>query len=261
MSEVLELHAHVEGEGPDLLMLHGLFGSARNWLSLQRVLAKGHRVHALDLRNHGQSPWAEAMDYELMAADVAHYARQHCAGAPVVLGHSMGGKVAMAMALIDHDWLAGLIVVDIAPVENPPTLSSVLAAMMRVDPSRTSRRQEVSEWLAADVHDERTRAFLLQNLVTADGALRWRINLPAIERAMPGILGFPVTLAGARFDGPCQFIAGARSDYVQAVHEPVIRRLFPNARLATISDAGHWVHADQPQAFLATVGETLVQWG
>ncbi|MEZ5661469.1 MAG: alpha/beta fold hydrolase [Burkholderiaceae bacterium] len=257
MTAPIALHAHVEGQGPELLLLHGLFGSARNWLGLQRELARTFRVHALDLRNHGQSPWSESMSYESMAADVSAYIQSHCHGLPTVLGHSMGGKVAMTLALQAAVPIAALIVVDIAPVDNPPTLSPVLAAMLRVDPSSTNRRQQVGEWLAPAVPDERVRAFLLQNLVSRDGGLQWRIHLQAIARAMPAIPGFPQPLQSRRYDGPCRFIIGADSDYVRSEHHPLIRRLFPRAAIDEIAGAGHWVHADQAQAFLASVREAL----
>lgn len=251
------LHAHVEGQGEDLVLLHGLFGSGRNWLGLQRALAAHRRVHALDLRNHGQSPWADAMDYPTMAADVAAYCREHCGETVALVGHSMGGKVAMTLALQALFPLSGLVVVDIAPVPNPPTLAPVLAAMRAVDPSRTARRQQVAEWLAADVPDERVRAFLLQNLVANDGGLRWRINLEAIARAMPDILDFPALPGHTAFAGRTCFIVGADSDYVTAAHEDAIRLHFPRARIETIADAGHWVHADQPARFLETLSTAL----
>lgn len=257
MTGPVQLNAHVEGEGGEVVLLHGLFGSARNWLGVQRVLAARWRVHALDLRNHGGSAWAEPMDYPSMAADVAAYCERHCAAAPVLLGHSMGGKVAMTCALGGFVQLRGLIVVDIAPTVNPPTLSPVLSAMRSIDPGRATRRQEVGEWLAPDVPDERVRAFLLQNLVSKDGRLRWRINLEAIARGMPAILGFPEPAPGNRYEEAALFIAGGQSDYVLARHEAQISALFPRARIERIADAGHWVHADQPQQFLELVQDEL----
>lgn len=257
MTGSVQLNAHVEGEGGEVVLLHGLFGSARNWLSVQRALATRWRVHALDLRNHGGSPWAEPMDYPSMAADVAAYCERHCSAAPVLLGHSMGGKVAMTCALGGFVRATGLIVVDIAPAVNPPTLSPVLAAMRAIDPARAARRHEVGEWLAPGVPDERVRAFLLQNLVTRDGRLRWRINLEGIARGMPAILGFPEPAPGSRYEGAALFVAGDQSDYVLPGHEPRISALFPRARIIRVPDAGHWVHADQPQRFIEIVEDEL----
>jgi pimeloyl-ACP methyl ester carboxylesterase len=169
----------------------------------------------------------------------------------------MGGKVAMLMALLHPGEVDRLVIVDIAPAANPPNLLAYIRTMRAVDLGGVKRRAEVDAALAGAVPDPAERAFLLQNLVIDENAARWRLNLEAIERGFPQIVGFPDLPAGTAYRGPALFIAGARSNYIQPEHEPGIRRLFLAARIARIDGAGHWVHAEQPQAFLQTVGPFL----
>ena len=178
-------------------------------------------------------------------------------GRAALLGHSMGGKVAMLTALLHPSEVDRLVIVDIAPAANPPNLLAYIRAMRAVDLRGVKRRAEVDVALAGVVPDPAERAFLLQNLVIDENAARWRLNLEAIERGFPQILGFPDLPVGAAYRGPALFVAGARSNYIQPEHEPGIRRLFPRARILRIEGAGHWVHAEQPQAFLQTVAPFL----
>jgi len=249
----LRLAATELGEGPPLAILHGLFGAGRNWAALARRLAAGRRVVALDLRNHGASPWADGMDYRDMAADVRATMQALGHRRFALLGHSMGGKAAMVLALDDPETVERLAVVDIAPVPYPPRHLGHVQALRALDLSQVRRRGEADAALAAAVPDQAERAFLVQNLVFEDGPPRWRLNLPAIEREMPGLVGFPEPPPGAAYRGPALFVAGARSDYVLPAHEAAIRHFFPAAHIAHVADAGHWVHAEQPQAFLALV--------
>ena len=249
----LRLAAAEYGAGAPLAILHGLFGAGRNWASLAQRLAPHRRVIALDLRNHGASPWADVMDYAAMAADVRATLSALGVGRCALLGHSMGGKAAMVAALTDGAAVERLVVVDIAPVAYPPRHLGHVAAMRALDLARITRRSEADRSLTPAVPDAAERAFLLQNLVFADGAVRWRLNLAAIERAMPALAGFPALPDGAAYHGPTLFVAGGASDYLLPQHEPAIRRLFPNSRIARIADAGHWLHAERPQAFLDLV--------
>jgi pimeloyl-ACP methyl ester carboxylesterase len=241
------------GDGPPLAILHGLFGSGRNWAGIAQTLGARHRVIALDLRNHGTSPWADSMDYAAMAGDVRE--TLHALGCPrcALLGHSMGGKVAMLAALIDRDAVERLVVADIAPVEYPARHMPYLRAMRALDLAGIGRRGQADARLMPAIPDPVERAFLLQNLVFDGPTARWRLNLAAIEREMPALVGFPALPPGTAYDGPALFVAGGRSDYLRPEHEPATRRLFPNARIARIANAGHWLHAEQPQAFLAAV--------
>jgi esterase len=239
-------------DGPPLIVLHGLFGSARNWASICRSLADTHHVYALDLRNHGSSERAMTMTYEEMAEDVAGFIAEHDIDSPIVMGHSMGGKVAMRLALGSPETVKGLIVVDIAPVTYGHDMMDYIAAMQMMDLSGEVRRAELEEELRGEVDDPGISAFLMTNLERANGGFQWRINLTAISAGMSAISAFSVP-DDATFDGPAAFIAGSDSAYIRDSHRDRITELFPKARTVTIKDANHWVHADQPEAFLKTV--------
>jgi esterase len=249
----LQLAVTEYGSGPPLAILHGLFGSGRNWRSIAQQLAARYRVLAFDLRNHGASPWAEAMSYREMAQDLRASLHAHGVANTALLGHSMGGKVAMLAALLYPDEVDRLVVVDIAPAPNPPALLAYVQAMRTADLHGVTRRGDVDARLAETVHAPAERAFLLQNLIIDEGTSHWRLNLDAIERDFPEIVGFPPLPAGTAYRGPTLFVAGARSGHIRPEHEPGIRQLFPRARITRIEEAGHWVHAEQPQAFLEAV--------
>ncbi|MCS6854318.1 MAG: alpha/beta fold hydrolase [Elioraea sp.] len=251
----VRLHTIESGEGPPVVVLHGLFGSARNWGSIARRLAAGgRRVIAADLRNHGDSPHEAHMDYAAMADDVAGLIEELAAGRAAVLGHSMGGKVAMVLALTRPALVDRLVVVDIAPVAYRTT-SGACASGLRALPLRPGmRRVEADALLSATVPDAAERAFLLQNLVFDDGgAPRWKPNLAAIEEAMPLIASFPEFPRHARFDGPVLVVRGERSGYVRPDHFEATLALFPRAVFVTVPGAGHWVQAEAPEAFLRAV--------
>jgi len=253
----LALAAVEYGAGPPLAILHGLFGSGRNWTSIAQGLAPQHRVIALDLRNHGASPWAETMGYGEMAEDVRASLRARGYEHYALLGHSMGGKVAMMAALQHPEIVERLIVADIAPVSYPMRHLCEVEAMRRLDLTGIQRRSQADVALAAAIPDAAERAFLLQNLIFNNGGARWRLNLEAIEQGMPALVEFPATPAGRTYDGPALFLAGGRSDYVQPAYEPAIRRFFPKHEIARIEKAGHWLHAEQPAEFLAIIERFL----
>mgnify|MGYP000220992100 FL=1 len=235
---------------PPLVVLHGLFGSARNWGAIGKRLSAQCRVLAMDLRNHGASPRAEAMDYASMAADVAETAEAAGAAPAAVLGHSMGGKAAMALALARPELVSRLLVADIAPVPYPPRQARIVAAMRAVPLRPGLARREADAALSAEgVQDPATRAFLLQNLRFEGDAPSWRCGLDEIAAAMADIEGFP-DFAGARYEGPALFLLGERSDYVQPEHRPRIRELFPAARFLSLRGTGHWLHAEKPEEFI-----------
>jgi esterase len=249
----IELAADEFGSGPPVAILHGLFGSGRNWRSVAQHLAARHRVLTFDLRNHGASPWADGMSYGEMVEDLRVSLRARGVERAALLGHSMGGKVTMLMALLHPGAVDRLVVVDIAPAANPPSLLAYVRAMRAVDLRGLTRHGEADLQLAEAVPDPAERGFLLQNLVIGQNAAHWRLNLEAIERGFPQIVGFPDLPAGTVYPGPASFISGARSNYIQPEHEPLIRHLFPHARITRIEGAGHWVHAEQPQAFLQAI--------
>ena len=237
------------GGGAAVVILHGLFGAASNFGVVQRRLSETHRVIAVDLRNHGQSPHDKAMGYTVMAADVAETLASLGVGSCAVVGHSMGGKVAMALALTMPSTVARLLVADIAPVRYPPHFRDIAAAMQALGLRPGLTRADVDAGLSGAVQDPRVRAFLSLNL-RLGAAPAWRIGLDEIAQALPSIEGWD--LAG-RYDGPVLVLAGERSDYILAEHRPAFMALFPHARFASLRGAGHWLHADAPDAFLGTV--------
>ena len=247
----IRLAAVEYGDGPVVAILHGLFGSARNWDSIARRLASRHRVIAFDLRNHGASDWADGMDYADMAEDVRAALNERGHRRYALLGHSMGAKAAMAGALRYPDEVERLVVVDVAPVAYPLRHLGFVQAMRSLDLASITRRGEADLRLADAVPDAAERAFLLQNLLFENGHARWRLNLDAIEREMPALVGFPSI--GTVYPGPALFVAGGGSDYVLPEYEPEIRRLFPRADIRRIENAGHWLHAEQPNALLEIV--------
>jgi pimeloyl-ACP methyl ester carboxylesterase len=253
----LELAANEFGSGPPVAILHGLFGSGRNWRSVAQHLAARHRVLTFDLRNHGASPWADGMSYGEMVEDLRSTLRARGIERTALLGHSMGGKVAMLMALLHPGEVDRLVIVDIAPAANPPSLLAYIRAMRALDLHGVRRRGEADLQLAEAVPDPAERAFLLQNLTIGEDAAHWRLNLEAIERGFSQIVSFPDLPAGTAYPGPALFVAGARSNYIQPEQEPGIRRLFRQARIMRIEGAGHWVHAEQPQVFLQAVAPFL----
>ncbi len=256
-----EYGATGEADALPLAILHGLFGSGRNWASIAQRLAAHRRVIVVDLRNHGASAWAGGMNYGEMAEDVLAMLDERGFRRAALLGHSMGGKAAMMAAVRDPDMVERLVVIDIAPVAYPPHHLALVRAMRGLDLTDIKRRSEVDQALAAAIPDAAERGFLLQNLVFEEDRAHWRLNLEAIERKMPDLAGFPAVPDNAVYTGPALFVGGARSNYLLPEHEPVIRRLFPNARIAYIDDAGHWVHAEQPAAFLQLVEPFLTAAG
>lgn len=244
------------GQGRPVALLHGLLGAGQNFGAVQKALAaRGHRVLALDLRNHGASPHAPCMSYPAMAADVAETLRAHDAWPAAVIGHSMGGKTAMALALAEPAAVSRLVVVDIAPVAYSTPLFARYVAAMRAIPLRPGlTRREADAALEAAVPNPALRGFLLQNLLFAADPPRWRVALDVIAAEMPTIGAWP-DLPG-RYDGPALVLAGDASDYIRAEHHALFARLFPAARFATIR-AGHWLHAENPTAFLAQVTSFL----
>lgn len=240
------------GQGRPLVILHGLLGSARNWGAFVKRLGRLRHVFALDLPNHGGSPWAEVMDYPFMAGEVAAFIEG--IGQPAaVMGHSMGGKAAMVLALSRPELVERLVVVDIAPVAYGHTFAPYIRAMRGAPLGASAKRSDVEQSLAADIADPAVRAFLMQNLEGGEGGYRWRPNLAALAAHMDDLLAFPPQPPGGGYPGPALFVAGAESDYVRPQHVPAIRTLFPRAMIEAVPGAGHWVHADAPAGFLGVV--------
>jgi pimeloyl-ACP methyl ester carboxylesterase len=259
--------------GPRVVFVHGLFGQGKNWTTIGKGLADTHRVTLLDLPNHGHSPWTARVDYSDMVDLVATELEQF--GEPVTLvGHSMGGKVAMQLALRRPELLRALVVVDIAPVEYPirggrtddpdeeaSPFAAYIDAMRGLDLEKLASRDDADRALQAAVPSRMVRSFLLQSLVRegsgTHGGWRWRLNLELLERDLDELRGFPEPPPGASFDRPVLWIAGADSTYVLPEDRPHMDALFPGTRLVRVKKAGHWVHSEQPQIFLETLRRFL----
>ena len=245
------LHPAAQGAtAPPLIIAHGLYGSGRNWGVIARRLADRRDVVAVDMRNHGESPRMPVQGYPEMSADLAEVIRS--IGGPVdLLGHSMGGKAAMQLALTRPGLVRRLVVADIAPVAYGHDQTRNARAMAALDLSGIRTRGEADAALAAGIDDPALRAFFLQSLDLRSHPPRWKLNLPVLEAEMPKIVGWPGTQG--QFPNPALFLTGALSLYVRPEHRETIRALFPKARFAKIPEAGHWLHAEQPRAFEETV--------
>jgi esterase len=248
----MKLHFRRLGEGTPLIVLHGLLGSLDNWQPLGRRIAECFQVFAVDLRNHGQSPHHDDVSYDAMAADLDEFMRTHGLPRAHLLGHSMGGKVAMQFALRHSDRVEKLVVVDISPREYPPRHARTFAALLALDLHKFHRREQLDAELAKSVDDVEVRQFLLKNVGRdVHGGFRWKANIRGLWESYERLT---VAVTG---ETPCErpalFLRGERSDYVPAADHDLIRRLFPRAEFCEIAGAGHWVHADQPEAVCATV--------
>jgi esterase len=237
-------------DAPTLVIAHGLYGSGRNWGVIARRLADRRDVVAVDMRNHGESPRFPTQSYPEMAADLAEVIGT--LDAPVdLLGHSMGGKAAMQLALTRPDMIRRLVVADIAPVAYAHDQVRNAQAMASLDLSRISSRGEADKALAERIDDPALRAFFLQSLDLRQHPPRWKLNLSVLEAEMPKIIGWPGT--EGLFPNPTLFLTGALSNYVRPDNRETIRTLFPKARFAKIPGAGHWLHAEKPREFEETV--------
>lgn len=251
----VELNNRMSGEGYPLILLHGLFGSLDNLGGVARRLEDGWQIHALDQRNHGSSPHTDAMDYPAMAADVIAYMDAQGLEQAAVLGHSMGGKVAMQVALSYPERVAAIIVADIAPVTYKARHDAVLDGMKSLDLGGIKTRQEADRRLADFVEIPGVRQFLLKNLerlpadqvTDADQIFHWRLNLPVIEACYQNLAAAPE--GDGHYDGPVLFLKGADSAYIQEKHQDTIRQLFPAAELKIIEGTGHWLHAEKADTF------------
>lgn len=250
------LEAGTGRPGTPLLVMHGLFGSARNWQGHLKKLAERRPVYALDMRNHGGSPWSDVMTYPAMAADLVRFMDDRGFARAQLLGHSMGGKAAMACALAHPDRVEKLVVADISPVSYGHSHANYVAAMKAVDLDAAGRRAEAEAQLTPAVPEAGIRGFLGQNLVTEDGKLRWRLNLDVLDRAMDDLVDFP-DFGGATYGGPTLFVGGAKATYILPEYHDAIRRHFPTAEIEMIPDTGHWLHAEKPVEFLGIVERFL----
>ncbi|RNI28597.1 alpha/beta fold hydrolase [Rufibacter latericius] len=253
----MELNYKVLGEGQPLLILHGLFGTLDNWQTLGREFSKTFKVYLIDLRNHGRSPHTPEFSYQLMTDDLLEFFEQHQLEDAFIIGHSMGGKVAMNFALQHPEKLSKLLIADIAPKAYPPHHDDIITGFRSIDLNTIQNRQEADDQLALKVDDFGTRMFLLKNLYRKDdNTFGWRLNLDAIEQNLHQVLSN--IASETPFTKPTLFLRGGNSRYIKPEQDLAqIQSLFPNATIETIENAGHWLHAEQPQEFYRLTMEFL----
>ena len=253
----MDLFYQETGKGDQhLIILHGVFGSSDNWMTIARKLGEQFHVWVLDQRNHGRSGHSDDHNYGLMVADLQKFVQEKGIPSPIIIGHSMGGKVAMKFALENPSMLQKLVVVDIAPRAYPVHHDGILRAFGDIELAGKARRQEIDAELATFVEEPGVRLFIMKNLYRADGgAFAWRINVKALTTHI-GTVGQAIT-SDTPFSKATLFVAGGNSDYLTAQDSQEINTLFPNSETSTISGAGHWIHAEQPQAFLSLLHQFI----
>jgi esterase len=263
----MKLYYRKEGRGSPVVIVHGLYGSSDNWVAIARKLSEIHLVYSIDLRNHGRSPHSRIHTYHAMVEDLANFFDDHGIGKATILGHSMGGKVAMLFAADYPEKTEKLVIADIAPkdylaMEDESQYHlhrSIMLAMMGIDFNHVTSRQEVEDALAEKIDNQGIRQFLLKNLIHHQGSKKfgWKQNTEALYNHLEEIVGggnyrvfedrIPITAY------PVVFIRGLKSPYIKDDDIPVIRRIYPDAQVIDIPDAGHWLHAEQPELFLTAV--------
>ncbi|MGK0298486.1 MAG: esterase [Gammaproteobacteria bacterium] len=254
----VKLNFQSYGEGKPLYILHGLFGSNRNWSGIARQIANSFQVIAIDLRNHGDSGHADSMSYIEMADDITGFMSSRGHEAISILGHSMGGKTAMVLSLLNPSLVERLIVVDIAPVRYRSNHDELISALQSLPISKLENRSQADSLLEQHISEPMLRQFLLQNLIRDDSGFKWRIHLDAIQLNHSKLRDFPTELAGNTYDNPALFISGDLSDYIQPEHQDIITGYFPEARHIIIENADHWVHADKPAEVIKAVRDFLI---
>ena len=257
-TKTLTLYSRKVGEnGPDFVVLHGLFGSGKNLRSFAGSLEEDFQVWTLDARNHGDSPHADSMSYQQMAEDVVRFFDENELENVILLGHSMGGKTAMQLTLQFPDRIAALIVVDIAPVcyDHQQKQLKLIEAMQGLHLAAEMSRSDIEKKLALKIPEKRLLSFLMTNLYRQNGQFQWRIGLEQIAAGMPYLLNYPEV--NSVFKGPVQFIGGENSAYLKFEYHALIRKKFPESRITMLKNCGHWLHIEQPAAFQKTVNEFL----
>ncbi len=253
----MQLNLQISGSGAPLIIMHGLFGTLLNWSGQIKALSEHFTVYAVDLRNHGRSPHADKTSYPLMADDILELMDQQGLESAHILGHSMGGKVAMQLALNHPQRVNKLIIVDIAPVQYPNHHGDVFTGLNAVDLGSLTSRAEADKQLSQYVDELSVRQFLLTNLYrTEEKRFTWRMNLPVLESCYDEISKAP---SGPAFEKPVLFIKGENSDYITADYREQILSLFPKAEYRLIQGSGHWPHAEKASIFTRLVLNYLMK--
>lgn len=251
----MELYHNVMGEGYPLIIIHGLFGMSDNWKSLGKKWSSDYEVHLLDMRNHGRSGHSDTFDYDAMSDDLAEYLESKSIDDAYILGHSMGGKVAMLFASLNPDKVRKLVVADIGPKYYEPHHEVIIEALETLDLENISSRSEARDNFA-DYLSDGVRQFLLKSLYWVDrGRLDWRFNLKIIAEKIENVgVALP---PNAIFEKPTLFARGGESYYIKDEDVDLLYDHFPDAELETIPGAGHWLHAEKPEEFYELVNRFL----
>lgn len=252
----MKLHYRTMGEGQPIIILHGVFGTSDNWQTFAKQLSDSYQIFLLDQRNHGLSPHDEAFDYHVMAEDLREFIETHKLENPIILGHSMGGKVAMFFAVSYSDQFKKMIVVDIAPRAYPVHHQKILEALGAVKIDQVSSRKEAENQMKPYIADFGIRQFLLKNLKREDNnSFSWKLNLSVIR---DNIKRIGEAVEDSRpVEKPVLFVGGEKSDYIRKEDHSLITRIFPQAHIVAIPGAGHWIHAEQPELLLEQVKQFL----
>lgn len=247
----MKLNLQIHGEGEPLIIMHGLFGTLENWGSQIKAFAEHFKVYAVDMRNHGRSPHSDEISYPLMAADILELMDDQGLEKAHILGHSMGGKAAMQLALNHPERIDKLIVVDIAPVQYPHHHTDVFKGLNSVPLASLKSRGEADQLLSQHIDEPSVRQFLLKNLYRNEQKqFAWRMNLPALEQCYDAISLPP---EGQAYQAPMLFIKGEQSDYITPDYRDAVLSLFPKASYKVIQGTGHWPHAEKPAVFTSLV--------
>lgn len=257
----MDLYYREFGSGSPVVILHGLFGFSDNWQTIAKALAQQYTVLTPDLRNHGKSPHTTTHSYPEMAEDLKSFLEHKWMFRTHLIGHSMGGKVAMQFALNYPEMVEKLVIIDIEPGQATDNHQDIFRALLDLDFSKITTRQQADDFLSNRIEDFGTRQFLLKNITRdSEGNFSWKMNLSTLAIEYPNILA-PVVphLAGEVFEKPSLFVRGGNSQYIQDHEIPHILTLFPNAEIVTIEGAGHWVHADKPKELLQILQNFLAK--
>lgn len=253
----VKLNYNISGNGELVVVLHGLFGSSRNWQTMAKQLATDFQVMTVDLRNHGNSQHAPEMNYPEMADDVHQLIAEHTSEPVTLVGHSMGGKVAMYQSLISPHTVSKLLVLDIAPIEYYHRYGKLFNAMQNLPLDTIKNRNEAEALFSREIDDPLLYRFLLQNLARSESGFYWKINLPVLQENIETINHFPDIEAGTTFDQPSLFLGGARSEFITPDSHAKIFSLFPNARIDLIENAGHMLHVEESGTVLEKIREFI----
>jgi len=252
----MRLQSYIDGEGRPLVVLHGFLGSSDNWRAMRKRFAAKYKVFSVDQRNHGNSPHSSMMNYTVMTEDLREFLSEHGLSNVCLLGHSMGGKVAMQFATESPEWIDKLVIVDISPKAYPPSHQLLLDAMQNLELRRLKTYGEVEAALAQSISDASLRKFVVTNLArNSNGDLYWRIGLDSLAANYDQLIKPPAI--SNSFDKPTCFVRGAQSNFIADQDLASIREYFPRAEFHTIPNAGHWVHIDAPEEFYRVVDEYL----